>query len=637
MRKHLMVFAVVLLAVAIATPALAAVEFKYGGQFRARFWAEDNVRDGMDTSDVYNPAGNPVGVAAAQLQGKVPFTRHNGDDNRIMVDQRLRLYFSFVASKNLKLVTKFEVGDAIWGDSGFALTSSNTGPNRGANVGADAVAFEVKNMYVEFNIPQTPTTALVGVQTLTLLDSWIVDDDFPAAVLVTKLDPFKISVGYVGAQNAWEKRWSSNTLPTTNRDFNVDSYFLALDYASGPFKASLIGYFQDGHNSSISIDPTTMDTPIRSFAGGPAQISTAQVGTTVAGLDSIAGRIATGADINAINRYGSFNFLKNLTPRDNLLIDLGINLTYKVDWMMAYVNFVRNFGSVDLVLNRNLASNALLDGISPLALPNGSKTTADYEGYMVDAGFTYYCGPYTLNLGGFYTTGAKFSNDPGPGNLTFIPGLGFVALDQAGNAVDPGNGTGTQSGRGNFVGTTSTNVDWFVYPATTAKYFSEIIGGGILGDDIDIIRGYGNTVAGSGLGSNSALSTVYWRGNKYPTNLWTVTVGGSWQLAEKTKLSASYWYFGTAEDVPVAYNPRGLVANTGRYQMSNSIGHELDFYLDQGIVDGLTLTLVGAYLVADEAFAPVPIGAVPNNNSTVQINNQAENAFKLGARLQWNF
>ncbi|MEN6441161.1 MAG: hypothetical protein ABFD97_21545 [Syntrophobacter sp.] len=636
MKKHLLVLGVVLLAVAVALPAFA-IEFKYGGQFRVRFQAEDNVRDGIDSSDVVQGSATPGTIT----NNRVPFKVYNGDDNRIFVDQRLRLYFSFIASKNLKVVTKFEVGDSIWGDGGGGLTGQNVGPNRGANVGADAIAFEVKNVYVEFNIPNTPTTGIFGVQTLTLLDSWIVDDDFPAAVLVTKLDPFKVTAGYVGAQNAWEKRWDSSKMYTTDQTFNVDSYFLSLDYASGPFKAALIGYFQDGHHSSISVDPTTMDTPIRNYAGGPAQVSSSQVGTTVAGLGGTpAGRTATGADINAIDRYNSFNFLKNATPRNNFLVDLGINLTYKIDWLMAYVNFVRNFGSVDLTVNRGVASNAVLDGISPLVLPNGSKTSADYEGWMIDAGVTYYCGPYTLNLGGFYTTGPKFSNDPGPGTpLQFDPTSGqFYAVDANGRRTVAGNGVGATTGSGNFVGTTSTNVDWFVYPATTSKYFSEIIGGGILGDDIDIVRGWSTSVKGSAIGGNNSLSTIYWRGNKYPANLWTITAGGSWQVAEQTKLSASYWYFGTAEDVPTAYVPGPVgTVNQGRYKMSGSIGHELDFYVDQGIVDGLTLTLVGAYLIADDAFAPIPIGATSGNNMAYPVPNKADNAFELGARLQWNF
>jgi len=194
MKKHLMIFAVALLAVAITMPAFAEVEFKYGGSFRARWFAQDNVFDGTETrfSDNYN-----------------------SDDNRNIVDHRLRLFFSFVGSKNLKVVTAFEMGDAIWGQGGGpgtgAASVGNVGWNLGGNVGGDSVSIEVKSAYVQFNIPNTPTTGIVGLQPLVLLDSWIVGDDLPAAVFVTKLDPFKVTVGYVGGQNGWERRFDTNS------------------------------------------------------------------------------------------------------------------------------------------------------------------------------------------------------------------------------------------------------------------------------------------------------------------------------------------------------------------------------------------------------------------------------------------
>lgn len=549
MKKHLVMLVAVFVALAVAMPALAAVEFKYGGQFRVRYWGEDNVRDGS-SADWWGSAAN----------------RYNGNDNRNLLDQRLRLYFSFVASKNLKLVTKFEIGDGIWGAD--AANGTNTGPNLGANAGGDAVAVEVKNIYFEFNIPNTPSTALVGLQSAVLLDSWIIDDDLPAAIVVTNLDPFKVTVGYVAGQNGAERALgssflginSASNLVATTSGYRVDDFFAAINYAQGPWKGSLVGFFQDGHSSGISADPSTLNTPNRGFTGT------------------------------------STSFSKGLGYRDNFLFDLGLNVTYKVDWLLAYVNFVKNLGSTDLVST------------------NGSTVSADYTGFMVDAGVTYFCGPYTFNLGGFYTSGPDISDSP------------------------------TQNdANGRFRGLESKDINWFTYPFATSKYFSEIIGGGVLGDDIYVYRGLKAGSAASAFGGNgTAGDTMYWRGYQFPTNLWTITAGGSWQVAEKTKLSASYWYFGTASSVPVAAS---AIADNGAvtgYKMSSSIGHELDFYVDQGIVDGLTLTLVGAYLIADDAFAPMPYGvaATPGTTSVNNVNlmnSHADDAWKLGARLQWNF
>lgn len=538
MKKHLLVFVAVLLAVAIAMPAFAAVEFKYGGQWRTRVWGEDNVRDGTELNGYYGPG-------------------YNSNDNRFLIDQRLRLYFTFAASKNLKVVTKFEIGDTIWGDNNQSV-GSRVGPGSGGNVGADAVSIETKNAYVEFNIPNTPSTAILGIQTLTLLDSWIVDDDFSAAVLVTKLDPFKVTLGYVAGQSGFTT--SSSIMKYTQQDANVDSMFAAVDYAQGPFKASGIFFWQNGHRSNVSMDPSTLNTPATNYTGTS----------------------------NAFFNQGLID--------QNNLFDLGFNLTYKVDWLLAYVNFVKNLGSVDY---KTPVTN-LFTG--------GTQSSSDYTGFMVDAGVTYFCGPYTFNIGGFYTTGPDFSND-----------ARFYGPVSSNNTTLP------------FPGTNSNDISWFTYPLATSKYSSEIIGGGVLGDDIYVTRGYNNYGNASQFGSNSRLTTVFWRGYSFPTNLWTITAGGSWQVAEKTKVSASYWYFGTAESVPVAFKRIGGT----ELDMSSSIGHELDFYVDQGIVDGLTLTLVGAYLIADDAFCPLPIGA--SNAQSMYTASQADNAYKLGARLQWNF
>ncbi len=555
MKKSLMIFAVVLLAVAIAMPAFA-VEFKYGGNWRGRYVAQNNVFDGFDPG-----------------AGGRAFTTYNGDDNRTFVDYRIRMYFTFEGSKNLKVVTAFEVGDAIFGQGGSAggtAVTSNIGANHGANVGGDAVSVEVKNVYAQFKIPNTPTTGLFGLMPLTLLSGWIVNDDLPAAVLVTKLDPFTVTVGYVGGQNGWESRFDSNKLATTDQTFNVDDAFLALDYASGPLKATVAFFAQDGHDSMVSVDPTTLATPVRNF---------------------------TGASMGFLN--------DNRVSQNNLLFDLGLNVTYKVDWLLAYVNFVRNFGSVDLK-----------SGLPTIFNPN---MTADYEGWMIDAGVTYYCAPFTANIGGFYTTGPKISSDATEFSSEFYT-----------NPLDPRFGQNKA-----FRNLESRDVDWFVTPVGTSKAFSEIIGGGILGEDLHIVRGFPGSVKGSAMGSPSGMNTVFWRGYYNPTNLWTVTLGGSWQVAEKTKISASYWYFGTSESVPVAYN-----LATDKFDMSSSIGHELDFYLDQGIVEGLTLTLVGAYLIADDAFAPVPTTGyadLPLKPGTTTTKTLASDAYTLGFRLQWTF
>jgi hypothetical protein len=137
MRRYLLILAVVLLTASIATPALADVQFLYGGQFRARVNAGDNVWDGTGTNGYY---GN-FAVQTNDPLGK-PNSYFNSNDNRFYFDQRLRLYFTFLGSKNLKVVTKFEVGDTKWGDPGDGAGSLGVraGQNGGGNIGSDAAA-----------------------------------------------------------------------------------------------------------------------------------------------------------------------------------------------------------------------------------------------------------------------------------------------------------------------------------------------------------------------------------------------------------------------------------------------------------------------------------------------------------------
>src|SRR5208337_3329858 len=166
--------------------------------------------------------GNYLAQTLSTATGK-PNGYWNANDNRFFIDQRLRLYFTFQGSQNLKVVTKLEMGDTQWGDPGSAASALGvrTGQNGGGEIGADSTSIEIKNAYLEFKVPVCPwTTAILGIQTITLLDSWILDDDFSAAVFVTKLDPFRITAGYIGGQYGAERRYGSTSPPLATAGFN---------------------------------------------------------------------------------------------------------------------------------------------------------------------------------------------------------------------------------------------------------------------------------------------------------------------------------------------------------------------------------------------------------------------------------
>jgi len=560
MRKNFTVLVVLLMAVLVATPALAAVDFKWGGQFRVRWLGSDNIGDGSD----------------------------DWKDSDHRIDQRLRLYLTVQASENLKLVVKWEMGDTIWGDA-----RGGVGRGSGGNVGADGVNVELKNAYLDFAIPCTPTRALIGIQGIVLGNSWIVDDDFSAALFVTKLDPFKITAGYIAGQNARDNTDLVGNSLYSYYGENVDDWVVALDYACGPWKANLTFFYQYAHNVAASVLPQSLNTP--------------------------AGFVQEQRFANASNFFDRDLF----NVSSNNFFDLGFSLEYKIDWLKAYVTFVKNLGSVkldidDYVAVRGVAvddfGNVLPRNLGSLLLGGGTLRSRDYTGWMVDAGVYYYCGPWTFNVGGFYTTGPDYRKY----TLPFVDARGNFILDPNGNII-------TASWKALDL-SSDADVSWFTYPhAGPSKQSSEIMGGAIFD-------------TGAFPGSYGLDGTNFYRGYGVPTNLWTISVGAAWQVLPKTKLGFSYWYWGASEDVmsgaEIATTLIGGVPTdilVGQ-KFANDIGHEFNLNLTQGIVDGLTLDVVAAYMITGDAYANSWNGRFIGAE-----NYSKDDAYKLGARLQWNF
>ncbi|MBW2067659.1 MAG: hypothetical protein JRI31_02090 [Deltaproteobacteria bacterium] len=261
MRKFLVGMVALVAAVALALPTFA-VEFKYGGMYRWRFQAQDNMSDA--NSDL--------------------------DDTANWIDQRLRMYFTFVGSENLKLVTKWEA-DTLWG-------LETGGRHGGGDINADAVNLEMKNVYLDFMIPNTPVRAKVGVQGLDMLDGWIFSDDASIFALETTFDPIKVKVGYIAAQNIDTD--DDDSVVGDDDEEDVDDWFLELKYAEGPLSAAAVLFYQYAHDADWSWPNW----------GYPSE-----------------------GDVD---------------KEDNHLIDLGFSLDYKMDMAAFKATFIKNFGSYDI-------------------------------------------------------------------------------------------------------------------------------------------------------------------------------------------------------------------------------------------------------------------------------------------------
>jgi hypothetical protein len=118
-----------------------------------------------------------------------------------------------------------------------------------------------------------------------------------------------------------------------------------------------------------------------------------------------------------------------------------------------------------------------------------------------------------------------------------------------------------------------------------AYYWSEIMGNGVFDEQI------------------SAGSTVD------VSNLWAVNIGASIKPVEKLKLTGDIWYAAHPED--------DFTTNEKKF------GIEVDLRADYQLVEGLNLTVVGAYLFADDA--------------TSAAGDNQEDPYEVGAQLSLSF
>ena len=203
MKRLLICLVVLIAAFALVMPTYAA-EMKVNGIWNTKAYAVDNY-DGYD----------------------------NTDDSYQYVTQRMRMYFNFIASENLKLVYKNEI-DFQWGDSAFAVNR-----NDGGGRGGDTVNLETKNIYLQFMVPDTPVKATIGLQGITLHKGWFASDDFSAARFDMNFDPISITAYWAGlaglergdtdSSNDWWQLVASGAYKAENMDAR-----LSLAYERNP-------------------------------------------------------------------------------------------------------------------------------------------------------------------------------------------------------------------------------------------------------------------------------------------------------------------------------------------------------------------------------------------------------------------
>jgi hypothetical protein len=198
MKKFLIALTVVVAAVAIALPASAA-ELKFGGYYHFKFYSISNISDG--DSDGASGFDN---------------------DNANWYWTRVRLYFDAIGSEYVKVSTKLEM-DNIFGKEG--------------KLAQDTKTVEVKNIFLNFAIPDTPVSFNVGAAGWKVDRAGFINDDMSTINAVAKFDPVLVNVGWARFGDNIGKTEGDWT-PFKNGD-NVDFFAGSVQYIQEQF---LVGF-----------------------------------------------------------------------------------------------------------------------------------------------------------------------------------------------------------------------------------------------------------------------------------------------------------------------------------------------------------------------------------------------------------
>ncbi len=223
------------------------------------------------------------GMASANLYD---FDSEKGDGDNYATSQRMRAYFDYVASENLKAVLGLEI-DNVWGEG----TTADWGTDGKGNI-------EVKHAYLDFTFPDTQINVKAGLQYVALPSVFgnpVFEDDAAALVVSAPInDMFALAAGYTRGidgsttfsgtdGDADDKDMAFIAAPITLDGFSIAPYFAyawvgenvdnaaatyALNATSGTFyetKAANPGFEDDstvwvlGANAELTMfDPLTI-------------------------------------------------------------------------------------------------------------------------------------------------------------------------------------------------------------------------------------------------------------------------------------------------------------------------------------------------------------------------------------------
>ncbi len=300
----------------------SAIDFKAKGQWIMNFEYGDGARGYSDTSN-----GRPV-------------YGYNGGDS-FNASQRVRLQLDAVASESLSGTVYFEIGNQNWGDA-----------DHGAALGADGVAIEVKQAYLDWVIPNTDVKVRMGIQGLGLPSyttggSQVFTQDVAGIVVSNKFND------NVAMTFFWARPYNDNFAGDDFREGyvanyldNTDAFGLLLPMTFDGFAITpWVTYMAVGQNAyrsafaNLTADPVTgalePDGTLGSTGGGLTSTLYGLLPAGTLGLAGAAGQAIPTEDLYAYGNVWHVGLTGEITAAD----------PFRIAWDLNYGS--ADFGYVD--------------------------------------------------------------------------------------------------------------------------------------------------------------------------------------------------------------------------------------------------------------------------------------------------
>jgi hypothetical protein len=256
MKKMLTLAAVIVFVFTLAA-ATYAMDISASGFIR--------VRTNVSVNTVALPRANEIAASTGF------------DDTEAWTDSRFRLKMDMVASEDLKGVIYFEGDSTRWGEVGVARNSAGAW---GAG-GSDRNAVELKQFYIDFNVPgikdTVPTNVRVGTQWLAIRSHLFMGADGATLRIFTNPGPVRLYLNWSKPGEAVDHFYDDSDLYSTRvvlalPDFPVQpgmflAYWNGNDYPLHSGTGDDGEFYWIGVNVDGKIGPAALKTDFIYFGG----------------------------------------------------------------------------------------------------------------------------------------------------------------------------------------------------------------------------------------------------------------------------------------------------------------------------------------------------------------------------------